>query len=78
MLKCLSYAVSRPLRRSKRLWSSSGRRAARWEEELGAAHPSTARVRYNLAPVLLANGRPREALALSEGAHEMSKLRRGR
>src|SRR6185312_9286639 len=35
---------------------------ARWEEELGAAHPSTARVRYNLARVLLADGRPQEAL----------------
>ena len=47
---------------------------ARWEEELGAAHPSTARVRYNLARVLLVDGRPQEALALAEKAHEMSKL----
>jgi hypothetical protein len=47
---------------------------ARWEEEFGAAHPSTARVRHNLARVLLADGRPQEALALSEAAYEMSKL----
>ena len=47
---------------------------AKWEEEFGAAHPSTARVRYNLARVLLADGRPEEALALSEAAHETSRL----
>lgn len=47
---------------------------ARWEEEFGAAHPSTVRVRYNLARVLLADGRPQEALALSEAAYETSKL----
>lgn len=46
----------------------------RWEEQLGAAHPSTTRVRYNLARVLLVDGRPEEALALSEKAHEMSCL----
>lgn len=46
---------------------------ARWEEEFGEAHPSTVRVRYNLARVLLADGRPAEALALSEAAYEMNK-----
>jgi hypothetical protein len=50
------------------------RTLARWEEEFGAAHPSTARVRHNLARVLLADGRPQEALALGEAAYEMSKL----
>ncbi|HEY1797134.1 MAG TPA: tetratricopeptide repeat protein [Stellaceae bacterium] len=50
------------------------RMLARWEEELGAAHPSTARARYNLARVLLADGRADEALELSKKALETSRL----
>lgn len=43
----------------------------RWEAEFGALHPSTGRVRCNLARVLLADGRASDALAMSQAAHEM-------